>query len=82
LKEKDQALTVGVALSKIRAFFCFHIFQEAVANTLKEEGPPKVGSSSSNHLREIKIILKCDVDGMPTLPTEITLPEEMIPGFQ
>jgi hypothetical protein len=48
----------------------------------KEEGPPKVGSSSRNHLREIKIILKCDVDGMPTLPTEITLPEEMIPGFQ
>jgi hypothetical protein len=33
-------------------------------------------------MREIKIILKCDVDGMPTLPTEITLPEEMILGFQ
>jgi hypothetical protein len=24
---------------------------------------------------------KCDVDGLPTLPTEIAAPKKMVPGF-
>jgi hypothetical protein len=47
---------------------------------LKEERPSKLASDSGNHLREFKIVFKCDVDGLQPLRTEITVPEKMVPG--
>ena len=38
LKEKDQALTVGATLSKMREFLCLHMFKEALANASKQNG--------------------------------------------
>jgi hypothetical protein len=51
------------------------------SKNFKKERPFKVALGRGNHLWEIKIGFKCDVDGLPTLPSEIAAPKKMVPGF-
>jgi hypothetical protein len=46
-----------------------------------EGGSSKVVSSSRDHLREIKAIIKVDANRVPALFTENTAPQKVIPGF-
>jgi hypothetical protein len=41
------------------------MFQVAVAKASKKERLPKIASCGSNHLREIHVVFKLDVDGLP-----------------
>jgi len=54
------------------------MFQDAVSKASKKKSLPKLCFGRGNHPREFKIVFKCDVDGLPTMPTEITEAAEAI----
>jgi hypothetical protein len=48
----------------------------------EEERFYKIASGGGHHLRELKIVLKSDVDGFLTFLTESPFSKKMVPGFQ
>jgi hypothetical protein len=78
-KRKGPSLNSRCSIAKYRSI---HLLPRGSCKHFKEERPIKVGSSSCNQLREIEIVLKCDVDGLPALLTELAITEKMIPSFQ
>jgi len=49
---------------------------------LEGERHSKVGFSSGHQLREFLIVFKPDVDGMPTLFTEVAASKKVVFGFK
>jgi hypothetical protein len=57
------------------------MFQAAVAKASKKKRFPKLFLALAI-ISEIPIIFNPDIDVLPTLKTESTIPEKMVPGFQ